>query len=266
MIGRVLTAYRIELIKAMRSKFTYIGPVLVALMVCLSPLMFMKSMDEGHENGYRFIAFATPTALNLLGLFLLLSFCASLVSSETGSGTIRLLVTRPLFRHEFIIAKLLTGLTYALTLSLVVAIASWAIALRFGVTSGVEYGGEMRFTSGQMVQAYVLGFALSLAPQFAFVSYAVMISTLLRGTAASVVSAIGIWLLIDAVKYPLHIDKIFFASHVDTPWKVFAYQSDGLVANWGTNEVYGCLATSLIAAAIFTGVAIVALHRRNLHA
>ncbi len=262
MIGRIVTAYRIELIKAFRSKFSYIGPVLVVLLVLLSPLL--NPLTGGGENAYRFIAFATPTALNLLGLFLVLSFCASLVSGETGTGSIRLLLTRPLLRHEFIVAKLLIGLTYAFTLSLLVAVVAWGIGITFGSISGIEYGGEMLFTGGAMLRAYLLGFALNLAPQFAFVSYAVMVSTFMKSNAASVVTAIGIWLVLDAVKYPLGIAPVLFASYVDTPWECFRNQCDGLTAEWG-ESVYWCLGTSLIAAAIFSTAAIVALQRRNLH-
>lgn len=262
MMGRIITAYRIEMVKAYRSKLSYVGPVLVVLLVLLSPLLHPLN-GEG-ENAYRFIAFATPTALNVLGLFLILSFCASLVSGETGTGTIRLLLTRPLLRHEFIAAKLLAGLTYAFVLSLAVAITAWGIGIASGTISGVEYGGEMLFTGGNMLSAYLLGFLLNLAPQFAFVSYAVMISTFMKSNAASVITSIGIWLVLDAVKYPLRIAPVLFATYVDTPWEVFRNRCDGLNAEWGPS-VYWCLGTSLIAAAIFSTAAVVALQRRNLH-
>lgn len=262
MIGRIVTAYRIELIKAYRSKLTYVGPVLVVLLVALSPLL--HSVSGGSQNAYGFIAFATPTALNVLGLFLVLSFCASLVSGEVGTGSIRLLLTRPLLRHEFVAAKLLLGLTYSITLSLVVALSAWGIAVTLGSISGVEYGGEMLYTGGAMLRAYLIGFAVNLAPQFAFVSYAVMISTLLKSNAASVITSIGIWLVLDAVKYPLHIADALFASYVDTPWECFRAQCEGMTAEWG-QSLYWCLGTSFAAAAIFTTTAIVALHRRDLH-
>ncbi|MCC6795462.1 MAG: ABC transporter permease [Candidatus Hydrogenedentes bacterium] len=262
MIGRIATAYQIELIKAFRSKLSYVGPILAILLVLMTPLLHPLRGDG--ENAYRFIAFATPTALNVLGLFLVLSFCASLISGETGTGSIRLVFTRPILRHEFVIAKLLIGFTYAITVSLLVAITAWAIAFAFGSASGVEFGGEMLFTSGAMLRAYLLGFALHLAPQFAFVSYAVMISSFMKSNAASVITSIGIWLLLDAVKYPLGISPMLFATYVDTPWEIFRAQADGLTLEWG-DKVYWCLGTSLVAATIFSIAAIVTIHRRNFH-
>lgn len=262
MIGRIATAYQIEVIKAFRSKLSYVGPILAVLLVLMTPLLHPLRGDG--ENAYRFIAFATPTALNVLGLFLVLSFCASLISGETGTGSIRLVFTRPILRHEFVIAKLLIGFTYAITISLLVAITAWGIALGFGSVSGVEFGGEMLFTSGTMLRAYLLGFALHLAPQFAFVSYAVMISSFMKSNAASVITAIGIWLVFDAVKYPLGISTALFATYVDTPWEIFRAQSDGLTMDWG-ESVYWCLGTSLITAMIFSTAAIVTIQRRNFH-
>ncbi|HRI87020.1 MAG TPA: ABC transporter permease [Candidatus Hydrogenedentes bacterium] len=262
MIDRIATAYLVELLKALRWKFTFIGPVFVIILVALAPLLHPVGGED--QNSYRFIAFATSSSLNLLGIFLSLSYCAGLVSTEASSGTIRLVLTRPLFRHEFIIAKLLTGATYAFVLTLAAAVTSWSMALTLGNLSAVEYGGEVVHTSGSMIRAYALGYLVAFAPQFAFVSFAVMISTLVRNTGAAVITAIGIWIVSDAVKYPLRIDKYLFGSYVDMPWSVFRAQAEGSLAEW-TPDLYWCMGTSAGAALVFCAVAIFSLHRRNLH-
>ena len=263
MMGRVITAYQVELLKALRWKYTYVGPVLVVLMVTLAP--FVHAISDEAVGPYRFIAFATPSALNLLGLFLLISFSAGLVSTETASGTIRLLLTRPLKRHEFILAKLMTGCTYAVLLSVCVAIASWGLAAAFGRLTGVEYGGEVMFTSGYMLKTYVAGLLLSLAPQFAFVAYAVMISTVVKNTGAAVASAIGFWIVLDAVKYPLGFAPLLFATYLETPWEAFRSCCDGQETAWAP-AIYWCLATSGSAILLFSAASMAALHRRNLQA
>lgn len=263
MIGRVLTAYRIELVKAMRWKFTYVGPLLLILLVLAAPLHPVIGEDP---NVYRFIAFATPAALNLVGIFLLLGFCAGLISSETGTGTIRLLLTRPLLRHEFMLSKLLMGFTYATSLTVLVALAAWSVAMLLGTLSGIEYGGEMLYTSGQMARAYVLGLLLALLPQWAFVCYAVMISTLVRNTGAAVITAIGIWLVVDIVKYPLRMSQYLFSSYVEVPWDVFSDRCQGLDAQWDPSVIYWVLGTSLSAGLLFAAVSLIAIRRRNLYA
>jgi ABC-2 type transport system permease protein len=262
MMARILTAYQVELIKAIRTKFTYVGPVLVVIMVLVAPLM---SAAAPGGSSYQLIAFATPMALNLLGLLLTLTFCASLIASEMAAGTVRLLLVRPLLRHEFLIAKLLTGMTYAVLLSVLVASTTWAIGFARGGLHGVEYGGEVLYTSAEMFAAYGIGWVLSLAPQFAFVAYAIMISTLIRNTGAAVGASIGIWLVTDVIKYPLGIAPAIFTTYVETPWSVFQTRCSGLDASWFPMAYY-CLATSLAAIVVFAGIAGYSLQRRNLQA
>lgn len=263
MIKRVWTAYLVECIKAMRSKVTYIGPVLVVVLVGLAPLI--RPLGAHGEDTYPFIAYTTPMVLNLLGAFLLLSFCAGLVSSEIATGTIRLMLTRPLLRHEFILAKLMLGMTYALLLTVLAVLSTWGIAFAFGRLTGVEYGGEVLYTSFEMALTFGLGAILDLAPQFAFVAYAVLISTLARNTGTAVGVAIGLWILLNAVKEPLGIGPYLFISYMESPWQVFTLYADGLEASW-TPTAYWCLGTSLAAVVVFSAAAMLALQRRNLSA
>lgn len=263
MIHRVVNAYLVECIKAMRSKSAYVGPVLVVVMAAFAPLM--QPIREDGASAYGFIAFATPMALNLLGLLLILTYCAGLVSSETSNGTIRMILVRPLHRHEFLIAKLLHGMTYAALLTVLVALATWTIAALRGKLDGVEYGGEMLYTSTHMIAMYGLGALVVLLPQFAAVSYALMLSTLVRSTGAAVGAAIGIWIVLDAIKYPLHVAPFLFSTYLESPWYVFTMNSEGIDASW-TPELYYCLATSLGSIVVFTAIAIYALRRRNIQA
>lgn len=263
MIQRVMNAYLVECIKAMRSKSAYVGPVLVVVMALFAPLI--QPIADESASAYNFIAFATPMVLNLLGLLLILTYCAGLVSSETSSGTIRMILVRPLHRHEFLLAKLIHGMSYALLLTVLVAAATWSIAAIKGQLAGIEYGGEMIYTSTHMASSYALGAVAVLAPQFAAVAYAVMLSTLVRSTGAAVGAAIGIWIVLDAIKYPLHIDPFLFSTYMESPWQVFTMNSEGLDASW-TPSIYYCLATSLTSIAVFTAISIISLRRRNIQA
>jgi hypothetical protein len=49
----------------------------------------------------------------LLGLIVLLMFSGSMMSSEFSRGTARLIAVRPVLRSEFVLAKILLGMTYA---------------------------------------------------------------------------------------------------------------------------------------------------------
>jgi len=263
MIARVLNAYMVELSKASRQALTYIGPVLVVLAVLCMPLVRRVARDG--TSDYAFIAYATPMALNLLGLLVLLAYCASQVAAELGSGTIRMVLVRPLRRHEFLLAKLLLGMTYAVLLTFSAAATSWATVLAFGDLGGVSYGGEVIYTSGAMLTTYLVAAGLSLLPLFAAVAYATMISTFTRSTGAAVGAAVGIWLLVDIVKYPLRIAPLVFSTYIEAPWQVFANRCGGFEASWSPDALYGA-ATSAAWSTVLVSLAMLALARRNLNA
>ena len=79
MIHRIWRAFSCELMKATRLKSTYAGPVLVTIAV-FGALLVQPVARDGISD-YAFIAYATPMALNLLGLLLIVIYCAGLVSS-----------------------------------------------------------------------------------------------------------------------------------------------------------------------------------------
>lgn len=261
MIRRVYTAYMVEITKAIRLKFSYVAPLLVVLVIGAALLTHPVERDD--TSDYDFIAYATPLALNVLGFMLLLIYCASLVSSELGSGTIRMVLVRPLRRREFLAAKLLIGMTYATGLSLLAAITAWGLAYALGDLTGVRYGDEVVFTDSEMRVTYALALVLNLFPQFAAVTYAILVSTCTRSTGASVGITIGLWLLADSVKYPLRVAPFLFSSYMESSWQVFANRCNALDTQWFPAAQYGII-SSIAAAILFFSIALYVLSRRNL--
>ena len=230
MMQRIWRAYTVEIIKAIHLRQTYVAPLVILLAILLAPLGHPLQRDG--LSDYAFIAYSTPMALNLLGFLLLLTYCAGLISSELNSGAIRSILVRPIRRWEFVCAKLLAGLSYALLLTLLTGLLSWALAQFFGDLIGVSYGGEVLFTREEMIQAYLFGALLSLLPQFAGVAYALFISTLVRNPVGAVSLTLGAWLGIDVLKYPLHIERFVFTTYLDSPWQVFINRCDGIAGTW----------------------------------
>lgn len=263
MIARIWNTYQVEISKALRRKLTYLGPILIVLAILAT--LLLKPVARDNVSDYGFIAYATPMALNLLGLILLLAYCAGLVSSELGHGTVCLMLTRPLRRREFIAAKLLLGMTYAFILALVTGLTTWGVTAAFGDLNGVGFGGEALFANTDMLLAYAIGLGVALLPLFAASAYAVMISTLTRSTGAAVTCAIGFWALLDLIKRPLHITPYIFSTYVDTPWQVFSDQCHGITSSWSPAVIWtsGTAAFSFI---VFTAIAIIALNRKDLQA
>jgi hypothetical protein len=263
MIVRLWNAYTVELTKAAHRKFTYAGPALAMLTALCMPLVHPMARDG--VSDYSSIAYVTPMALNLLGFMLLLMYCAALVSSEIGNGSICLSLLRPLRRHEFILAKILLGMTYAVVLTASVTATAWLVAWALGDLEGVAYGGEIVYTGGEMFTAYLFGALLALLPQWAAVAYAVMISSFTRSTGAAIGSAVGVWLMADVVKHPLHVTPFVFSSYLEIPWKVFIDRCDGLDASWFPDTAY-LIAACVPSILVFALIAMIGLSRRDLRA
>lgn len=262
MIARVWTAYTVELTKALRLRFTYIGPLLIALVVF--SFLPVRPIEKDGVSDYGFIALATPAALNVVGLLFILAYCGGLISSELGSGTVRFMLTRPLYRRDFILAKLAFGMSYALALGLFTAALSWGIVALMGDTAGVSYGGELIHSSRAMALAYLYAFLLGLAPLWAAVAYAVMISSLTRSPAAAIGAAVGLWFAVDLLKYPFRFAPFFFGTYLEAPWQRFAAHVENLPVAWAPDAYYW-VGLSLVSGTVFVAVALLVMARRNLH-
>lgn len=257
---RVWTAYRAEISKAMRRKFTYLGPILVTLAVL--GVAILRKLERQKGSGYDFVAYATPMALNLLGLLLLLMYCASLMASEVESGSIRMVLVRPIRRRDLVFAKLLLAMSYAVLLTACVSAVSWGMAGLLGPLDGVSLADEKLFSAREMAMAYGYGALLVLLPQFAAGAYALMISTFTRTTGGAVGGVVGIWFLTDILKYPLGIDRFLFSTYLEMPWRVFMGRCNGLDQAWFPDAWY-CVLTSCIFFVLFVSATLAALARKD---
>lgn len=261
MIARVWIVYTVEFVRAIRLKQTFLGPALVLAAVLLAPLIHPIARDG--LGDYTFIAYVTPMALSNLGFLLMLVYSAGLIAPELASGAIRQTLVRPVRRQDYFLAKLLLGMTHALLLSIVAACGSWALVYAFGEADGVFHGGELVYTHHDMCTAYALGSLLGLAPQWAGVGCALMISVMTQRAVAAISAAAGLWVLVNIAKYPLGIERYVFSTYLESPWQVFADRCDNIESAWMPMAGH-CLATSSITLAVSTLCGIYVLHRRNL--
>ncbi|MBX3176462.1 MAG: ABC transporter permease [Candidatus Hydrogenedentes bacterium] len=259
--GRIALLYRLEIMKAFRRRQSWIGPGLLVAVILLAPLVHPITRDG--TGDYSFIAYVTPLSLNLLGYLMLLAFSAALVVSETERGVARGVLVRPVRRSEFIVAKLLTAFSYAALLTALTGAASWGVAALRGDLLGVHLGGELVYTGDAMIAAYAGGALLSLLPQWAGASLAILFSTAARGTGTAVSLSLGTWIAIDLVKYPLGIAPFVFTTYLDAPWQVFAHRGDALEYPWFP-MAWQCALSSAPVIAASAALSLYIFNRRNL--
>jgi ABC-2 type transport system permease protein len=203
----ILTVYRWELRKLASQKRTYLGLGLIVIL----PLFFVVFQSLRHDHGRRgdsiFVeqitqsGLATPVLMLTFLVLFLLPLVASLVAgdivaNEDGNGTLKTILTRSVDRGQVYAAKVLTAMTYAAA----AVFLSAAVATAAGVAAWGFH--SVRSFSGTVVsapEALLLVFAsnaIYLIPLFAVVSIGVLLSTATRNSAAAVVAAIGLVILL----------------------------------------------------------------------
>lgn len=257
---RTLRAFRAEGSKTIRSWGAYAGPAILVAAVATAAGI---NLAQGTPLGYAFIAYAMGISYGFAGLPLILGFAAVGASGDVHSGAVRLMLTRPLRRHEYLLGKFLLAFAYAVSLLILSAAATWGVAACVGVLGGVAYGGEVVYTAREMALAYMRGACLALAPAAAAAAYGLLWSTATKSPAGALAGAVGSWLALDAVKYPLGIDRALFWSYWTFPWEDFRSRSDALPFDGGENV----LLTLAVSGAWFIAslaAAVAIFQRRNL--
>jgi ABC-2 type transport system permease protein len=209
-----LTVYRWELRKLASQKRTYLGYVLAVF----PPLLFVifQSLHHHHDRGGENIfaaqitqsGLATPVLMLLFESFLLLPLIAALVAgdivaAEDGNGTLKTILTRSVDRGQLFAAKALAAASYATSAAFLSAI----VATAAGVTSwGFHSVTTFSGTAVSASEALLLVFAANAAfliPLLTVASIALLLSTVTRNSAASVVAAVGvIFLLLITAQIP----------------------------------------------------------------
>lgn len=234
MIRRILAGYSVEFANAIRLRATYVGPALVALTVLL--LTFQHPVVNDSMSDFGFVAVAMPTAVDLMGVLMILIYCSMIISVDMGSGLIRLVLVRPLRRREYFASKLLMGWTYALVLMTIAVVLSLTIALIFGELSGIYYGDTVIYTGAQMRNALMIAIGLNILPLFATVNFALLMSALSRSRTVALGLTLVLWVSLDLLKHPLGIESYFFSTYLEHSWDVFLDRCNALPGEWSVTS------------------------------
>jgi ABC-2 type transport system permease protein len=202
-----LTIYRWELRKLVSQKRTYLG---LALAVIL-PLIFVvvQNLHQRHDRGGENIfasqithsGLATPVLMLLFLSVFMLPLIASLVAgdivaAEDGNGTLKTILTRSVDRGQVFAAKALGAMSYAtLAVFLSATVATAAGVASWGFNSVTTYSGTVVSAPEGLLLVFAAN-ACYLIPLFAVASLGVLLSTITRNSAAAVVGAVGLTILL----------------------------------------------------------------------
>lgn len=204
------TVYRWELRKLAAQKRTYLGFGLAVLLPAIFVVSQLLRSDHGHPGDTIFASeikqsgLATPVLMLTFLAPFFLPLIASLVAgdivaAEDGNGTLKTILTRSVDRGQVFAAKALAAMSYGIA----------AVFLCAGVSTGAGVAAwgfhPVRTFSGTVVsagEALLLVFAANavfLIPLLTVACIGVLLSTVTRNSAASIVGTLGITLVLAIV-------------------------------------------------------------------
>lgn len=214
---KLRSIYAWELRKLRAQKRTFLG-LGAAVFV---PLMFLAALEleGGGPDGVAFGRYVTETGLAIPPVLLLFSsiwlfplivalVAGDIVANEDGNGTLKTILTRSADRQQIFFAKVLAAFTYAVVALLLFA----GVGLVLG---GLRYGFDpLTSLSGTTIEPgrglALLGAALAvyLIPVSALAAIALFLSTVTRNSAAAVVGALMLSLIMQILGIVSGIEAI----------------------------------------------------------
>lgn len=236
---------------------------MIIIIVLLTP--FTYSIQKDSDSDYDFLAYVLPLSINVFGHFMTLIYATSLISVELSNGSIRIALTRPLRRREYLAAKALHAATYMVALNLIALATAWGLVHVLGNLSGIYFGDELIFTDREMRITLLTTLALTLLPQCATISFALLLSTTTRNTTAAIAVAIGAWIFIETIKYPLNIAPYIYSTYAESPWTVYTDRCNAFNPSFLPDAYWG-IGVSLAFILLFSSLSLFIFGRRNLTA
>lgn len=263
-MSQFIPLLRNEVTKAGRRKLSWFGVFMVGLLSVIIYFIGGQLSNAAMANAWGYVGFSMQMVFTDIGPIIIITFAAKLVADETGAGTIRAALAAPVHRWELYLAKAVTGLLYMIVLSTAALLFSAALAqihYRFGVvgdSAGVVY------SRSQVMQQFLLSYALSWMPLGALVMYGILISTVVRTPGAAVTVGISSLYLVDFTKHLMGLDPYIFTRYITYSWLNLLQIAQGMDYQWRP-EVWKMIELSGVSAVVTFIAGLIVFVRQDLN-
>ena len=221
MFGRICNLIGVELTKLTRQRIFYAAILLIIITVALSVLLEPPQNKPGSDEE---LGGTTPVKAQIekrpdggfgplsksckngfvLASILMLIFSALSISSETTTGTIRMILTRPIKRSELFFAKAIMLIMVAVFIVITIEVISLTLSYAAYGLNNVTYSAypDTPFPEGArylMIRYSLYSFVLIIFPLVAVIFFGLLISTLVENAGFAIALAILIYLSFDYV-------------------------------------------------------------------
>lgn len=207
MLFRLIKLVGVEFSKLRHQRLCYIALGFIILTVVLSVLVAPGESAEIAETtrsgGFAPFSRACLNGLQLGAIFLLI-FSSMTIASESSTGTLRMILTKPFRRGEFILTKLIVLIILTLGIMLLVGLLTFILVGQFyGFGNVIEPSlspDEAPYeyvTKTVMLRYSIYSLILTLLPLIAIALFGLFISTLIENVGVAVGLSILVYLLLD---------------------------------------------------------------------
>jgi ABC-type transport system involved in multi-copper enzyme maturation permease subunit len=260
----IIPLLRNEIAKATRTKLPYFGFIVISILCILIFIVTGSVMDGETLNAWGYTCLSMQLVFTDIGLICIAVFASMLIAEETGFGTARAVLSSPVLRWEFYAAKVLTGLIYAVAMSIVSLIISACLGSWNYEFGAVADSMGLIYSNKEVLVNFLMAFFLSWIPLAALVMYGIFVSTIVKKSGQAVAVTIGTIYLIDFTKHIVGIDSYIFTRYIGFSWRVFNQVSQGVDYQW-TPQVWQMIAMSLVYCFVMFAAGLVVFSRRDLN-
>ncbi|MGD0208141.1 MAG: ABC transporter permease [Verrucomicrobiota bacterium] len=255
---------RNEVVKAVRRKLPYFGIFAVGLLCVIIYFIAGQLSNTATANAWGYVSFSMQLVFTDLGPIFIIVFAAMLLAEETGAGTIRAALAAPVHRWELYLAKAVIGLFYMVVLSIAALLFSAALAKIHYHFGAVGDSAGVVYSRNQVMQQFLLAYALSWIPLAALVMYGILISTIVRTPGAAVAVGISTLFVIEFTKHLAGLDPYIFTRYITYSWLNLLQIAQGMDYQWRP-EVWKMIELCGVSAIVTFVVGLILFVRQDLN-
>lgn len=264
MSNMIIPLLRNEIAKAMRMKLPYFGFIVISILCILIFVVTGQMMDGETLNAWGYTSLSMQLVFTDIGLICIAVFSSMLIAEETAFGTARAVLSSPVLRWEFYAAKVLTGLLYAVVMSIISLIISACLGSWNYEFGDVADSIGLIYSNKEVLVNFLTAFFLSWIPLAALVMYGIFVSTIVRKSGQAVAVTIGTIYLIDFTKHIVGIDSYIFTKYIGYSWQVFNQVAQGVDYQWSP-QVWKMITMLLVYCFVMFAAGLVIFSRRDLN-
>jgi ABC-2 type transport system permease protein len=264
MTSQFLPLLRNEITKAVRRKLSWFGIFMVGLLCTIIYLIAGQLSNTATANAWGYVGFSMQLVFTDLGPIFIITFAAKLVADETGAGTIRAALAAPVHRWELCLAKAATGLVYMIVLSVAAMVFSVALAKIHYHFGAVGDSAGVVYSRNQVMQQFLLSYALSWIPLSALVMYGLLISTVIRNPGAAVTVGVSTLFIVEFTKHLAGLDPYIFTRYITYSWLNLQQIAQGMDYQWRP-EVWKMIELSGVSAVVTFVAGLIIFVRQDLN-